>query len=41
MLIKKLRRVEGNVFGRLPHVVICDLGIAEICSRGIFGGLLI
>jgi len=28
---------NGKVFGRLPHIVICDLGIAEICSRGIFG----
>lgn len=30
-------REDGNVFARLPHVVICDLGIAEICCRGIFG----
>ncbi|CAK9027106.1 unnamed protein product [Durusdinium trenchii] len=30
-------RESGNVFARLPHVVICDLGIAEICCRGIFG----
>lgn len=28
---------NSKVFGRLPHIVICDLGIAEICSRGIFG----
>eukprot|EP00931_Biecheleriopsis_adriatica_P008298 TRINITY_DN109505_c0_g1_i1.p1 TRINITY_DN109505_c0_g1~~TRINITY_DN109505_c0_g1_i1.p1 ORF type:complete len:917 (-),score=214.60 TRINITY_DN109505_c0_g1_i1:173-2818(-) len=28
---------DGKVFGRKPHVVICDLGIAEICCRGIFG----
>eukprot|EP00930_Biecheleria_cincta_P039828 TRINITY_DN27336_c0_g1_i1.p1 TRINITY_DN27336_c0_g1~~TRINITY_DN27336_c0_g1_i1.p1 ORF type:complete len:866 (+),score=173.63 TRINITY_DN27336_c0_g1_i1:72-2600(+) len=27
----------GKAFAQKPHVVVCDLGIAEICSRGIFG----
>mmetsp|Transcript_48361 Transcript_48361/g.138133 ORF Transcript_48361/g.138133 Transcript_48361/m.138133 type:complete len:846 (+) Transcript_48361:70-2607(+) len=28
---------DGSVFDLLPHVVVCDLGIAEVCCRGIFG----
>ncbi|CAJ1366402.1 unnamed protein product [Effrenium voratum] len=37
LLLLHNTRVDGKVFERLPHVVICDLGIAEICCRGIFG----
>lgn len=28
---------SGRPFAVKPHVVICDLGIAEVCCRGIFG----
>lgn len=26
-----------HLFQTMPHIVICDLGIAEVCCRGIFG----
>lgn len=37
LLLHSTESAEGRVFGIMPHVVVCDLGIAEICTRGIFG----
>jgi len=28
---------NGYLFETMPHIVVCDLGIAEVCCRGIFG----
>eukprot|EP00930_Biecheleria_cincta_P022318 TRINITY_DN16303_c0_g1_i1.p1 TRINITY_DN16303_c0_g1~~TRINITY_DN16303_c0_g1_i1.p1 ORF type:complete len:868 (+),score=173.79 TRINITY_DN16303_c0_g1_i1:116-2719(+) len=28
---------NGKPYALKPHVVVCDLGIAEVCCRGIFG----
>lgn len=37
ILLLHRTELDGRVFGNMPHVVICDLGIAEVCARGIFG----
>mmetsp|Transcript_68601 Transcript_68601/g.223165 ORF Transcript_68601/g.223165 Transcript_68601/m.223165 type:complete len:842 (+) Transcript_68601:167-2692(+) len=37
LLLHRTEDVKGNIFGLNPHVIVCDLGIAEICCRGIFG----
>jgi serine/threonine protein kinase len=36
LLLQSTER-DGKVFATTPHVVICDLGLAEVCGRGIFG----
>lgn len=37
LLLHNTTDKAGNIFGRQPHVTICDLDVAEICSLGIFG----
>jgi serine/threonine protein kinase len=38
LLLLMCTESQGRVFGTPPHVVVCDLGLAEVCSRGgLFG----
>jgi len=38
LLLLQFTEAQGRVYWHLPHVVVCDLGLAEVCSRGgIFG----
>lgn len=37
LLLLQSTESKGRVFWHKPHVTVCDLGLAEICSRGIFG----
>ncbi|CAE7294762.1 CPK3 [Symbiodinium natans] len=35
LLLRSIVADDGNAFCRLPHVVVCDFGTAEICVRGL------
>lgn len=37
LLLHNATSDDRSYFETMPHVVICDLGIAEVCCRGIFG----
>jgi len=37
LLLHNTESDSGQIFNSMPHVVVCDLGIAEVCCRGIFG----
>mmetsp|Transcript_58000 Transcript_58000/g.169564 ORF Transcript_58000/g.169564 Transcript_58000/m.169564 type:complete len:834 (+) Transcript_58000:84-2585(+) len=37
LLLRTTDDNDGSIFEALPHIVVCDLGIAEVCCRGIFG----
>lgn len=37
LLLHSTESEDGSVFKIMPHIVVCDLGIAEVCARGIFG----
>lgn len=37
LLLLQSTELQGKFFLSAPHIVVCDLGLAEICSRGIFG----
>eukprot|EP00930_Biecheleria_cincta_P055882 TRINITY_DN42132_c0_g1_i1.p1 TRINITY_DN42132_c0_g1~~TRINITY_DN42132_c0_g1_i1.p1 ORF type:complete len:676 (-),score=128.15 TRINITY_DN42132_c0_g1_i1:115-2142(-) len=35
LLLRSTASDDGKDFGKMPHVVVCDLGTAEICGRGL------
>lgn len=35
LLLRSTAGDDGKDFGKMPHVVVCDLGTAEICGRGL------
>ncbi|CAK0871797.1 unnamed protein product, partial [Prorocentrum cordatum] len=37
LLLLPTQTPDGRIFGSMPHVVICDLGIAEVLSSTAFG----
>mmetsp|Transcript_22853 Transcript_22853/g.53461 ORF Transcript_22853/g.53461 Transcript_22853/m.53461 type:complete len:854 (+) Transcript_22853:116-2677(+) len=39
LLLLESTEARGSIFGALPHVVVCDLGLAEVCKPMSSGGL--
>lgn len=34
LLLQFTTEVAGKVFGTLPHIIVCDFGLAELCQQG-------